>query len=110
MAQREPVSDYIVHIAGLDVRSGDQYRQRCAWCGAILEDVDLSRIAVAIDPDNPDALPAPFPRWAQGALVAVADGGGVKWVVEQGGEHDGPVPPECCANLDDAVTGLIGEV
>lgn len=36
----------VTHIAGLDVQVGRYLRQRCAWCGAMLSDYDLARVAV----------------------------------------------------------------
>lgn len=40
------MGDEVIHIAGIDVRVGNQHRQRCAWCGAVIDDHDLSRLAV----------------------------------------------------------------
>lgn len=51
------------HIAGIDVTVGHQLRQRCAWCGTVLLDYDLTRIAVL---DGDDPRPG---TWAVGALV-----------------------------------------
>lgn len=86
----------IVHIAGLDVTVDDhQHRQRCAWCGAVLFDLDLARVAV---PAGQDTTPS---RWEPGALVAVD--GGMSWVVED--QADSKLPPEACARLPHDITG-----
>lgn len=88
-----------VHIAGLDVQIGAQLRQRCGWCGAVLVDVDLSTIAVAVHPDQPAA--APYPTWKVGSLVLV-DGGLSMSVAHNDGDQ---MPPEACAQLPHDVTG-----
>lgn len=37
-------SDPITHIAGLNLQTGSWVRQRCAWCGVIITEVDLARL------------------------------------------------------------------
>lgn len=76
----------LIHIAGNDVQVGALLRQRCAWCGTILIDYDLTRVAV---PVGQDAEPA---TWPVGDLIAVD--GPVSYVVEH---RDGHVlPSESC--------------
>jgi hypothetical protein len=42
------MSKAVAHIVGMPVVvQGHLCRQRCAWCGAVLVDVDLAQIAVA---------------------------------------------------------------
>lgn len=54
----------MTHIAGYPVRlEGRFLRQRCAWCGIVLLDYDLSTLA-SIDGEGPST-------WATGALVEV---------------------------------------
>lgn len=85
-------SSMIVHIAGLDVTiDGEHQRQRCAWCGAVIIEYTLSRIAVPIGQPGPPAV------WPVGALVAVD--GGMSYVVESE-----KLPPESCSRIDFAVT------
>lgn len=83
-----------IHIAGNDVQVGTQLRQRCAWCGAILVDYDLVRVAVPIGQDPRPAT------WPVGALVEVD--GNASWVVEH--EDGATIPAGACANLDHEVT------
>lgn len=84
----------VIHIAGPDIQVGPQLRQRCAWCGAVLLDYDLERIAV---PVGQDPRPA---TWPAGDLVAVD--GGASWVVDhKDGEE---LPDGACGKLDFAVT------
>lgn len=65
----------ITHIAGQHITIDDRYlRQRCAWCGAILLDYDLERVAAPIGQEGPPAT------WPAGALVTVD--GGASWTVE----------------------------
>lgn len=81
--------DSVVHIAGPDIRIGEHLRQRCAWCGTVLVDYDLTRIAVPIGQD-----PTPG-TWPVGGLVEVD--GGVSWTVAH---QDGqPLPPNACDQL-----------
>lgn len=84
----------VVHIAGPNVTVGPLTRQRCAWCGALLLDYDLDRIAVPAGQD-----PAPG-MWPVGALVWVD--GHVAAIVDHAGGN--VLPSEACARLDPAVT------
>jgi hypothetical protein len=84
----------VIHIAGMQVQVGQLLRQRCSWCGAVLADYDLTRIAV---PEGQDPTPA---LWETGVLVAVD--GGASWVVPHTDGAD--LPPQACAALDPAVT------
>ena len=89
----------VVHIAGPDVQVGVQLRQRCAWCGALLLDYALDRIAV---PVAQAALPGGDrpATWPVGDLVAVD--GSAQYVVPHA---DGAqLPDGACARLDTAVT------
>lgn len=84
----------LVHIAGPDIRVDARLRQRCAWCGTVLLDYALDRIAV---PAGQDPTPA---TWPVGDLVAVD--GHASWIVAH---VDGqPLPDGACAKLDPEVT------
>jgi hypothetical protein len=87
----------MIHIVGNDVRVNHLLRQRCAWCGAVLVDYDLTRVAV---PFGQDPTPA---TWPIGGLVEID--GNASWVVD----HDDrqPLPPNACTNLDASVTGSV---
>ncbi len=75
----------VTHIAAPQITISDRYlRQRCGWCGEILAEYDLTRIAV---PVGQDPTPA---SWPVGALVTVD--GGASWTVE--GER---LPNDACA-------------
>lgn len=84
----------VVHIAGSDITVGTRMRQRCAWCGALLLDYDLSRMAVPVGVD-----PRP-PKWTAGNLVCV-DGNLQDEVAHVDGEA---LPPAACAVLDPEIT------
>lgn len=84
----------IVHIAGNDVQVGPYLRQRCAWCGAVLVDYDLTLVAV---PEGQDPRPA---TWPVGGLVEV-DGHVSSTVPHEDGKQ---LPENACAQLDPAVT------
>lgn len=80
------------HIAGLEVTISDRFlRQRCAWCGAMLIDYDLTRIAVPIGQD-----PKPS-TWPPGALVEVD--GPVAYTVDAG-----RLPDNACAAVHPELT------
>lgn len=73
------------HIAGQHVTINDRYlRQRCAWCGHILLDYDLHRVAVPTGQEGPPAT------WPVGALVTVD--GGASWTTEVD-----KLPDDACA-------------
>lgn len=59
-----------IHIAGFPVRIGALRRQRCAWCDAVLIDMDLRLIAV---PEGQEIEPR---FWETGELVQVESDGG----------------------------------
>lgn len=84
----------VVHIAGPHVQVGIQLRQRCGWCGALLLDYALDRIAV---PAGQDRTPA---TWPAGELVEVD--GSATWLVPH--EDGQPLPANACAQLAAEVT------
>jgi hypothetical protein len=49
----------ITHIAGPDItidgEFGQYLRQRCGWCGAVLLEYELARVAVPVDQPGPPA-------------------------------------------------------
>lgn len=84
----------ITHIAGLRIETGrGLVRQRCAWCGAVLVDEDLTR--VAFEADDPDKTIA---TWQPGAQVHVD--GDASWVHAE----EAQLPDDSCAVLDPDVT------
>ena len=38
----------MIHLAGPAITCGSHRRQRCSWCGTIIEDVDLANISMPI--------------------------------------------------------------
>ncbi len=84
----------ITHIAGAQVQAGARLRQRCSWCGAVLCDYGLTRIAV---PEGQDPTPG---MWETGRLVEVD--GNASWIVEH--EEGAELPANACARFDDEVT------
>lgn len=95
----------VVHIAGGPLQVGAQLRQRCGWCGAVLIDSDLSRMAMPIPEGKTeeqaradgDLRPA---TWEPGALVAVE--GNHQYVVPH--EDNTRLPADACGQLAHAVT------
>lgn len=84
----------ITHIAGLVVHlDGQRLRQRCAWCGAVLIDEDLSRVQV-IEGSGP------FPTFETGELIEVD---GNAYVQLNAADHP-KLPANACGRLDPEVT------
>jgi hypothetical protein len=83
----------IVHIAGACmVMFGIFMRQRCDWCGLILLEYDLRRLAFRTDDPNP------YPsNWEPGSLVRVD--GHMSASIENPMRINGDLqlPPDCCA-------------
>jgi hypothetical protein len=77
----------VTHIAGPDIQVGSLLRQRCAWCGVIMTDYDLTRVMV---PEGQDPRPA---TWAQGVLVRRD---GCAWFVVEH-EDGADLPADSCA-------------
>ncbi len=56
----------ITHIAGPDITIDGRYlRQRCAWCGDVLLEYDLERVAVPVGQTGPPVT------WPLGSLVSI---------------------------------------
>lgn len=86
----------ITHVAANEVLiGGRRLRQRCAWCGAVLLDYDLTMIAV---PDGVDPTPS---TWVAGSLVRVS--GTFPKVSASLGTPD-ELPADACGRIDDEVT------
>lgn len=92
-----------IHFAGHPVRVGSRCRQRCAWCGFVIEDLDLRDVMV---PSRADGSPGEGPTpWTSGALVAVSRDGSFRSVVAH--EDGAPLPSETCFDeANDADTKL----
>lgn len=82
----------VTHIAGAQmVMFGRYLRQRCEWCGIILLEYDLARVAV---PEGTDPMPA---MWTPMALVRV-DGHISAEIVNPAKIEEGiQLPTDCCA-------------
>ena len=85
------------HIAGHVIEVGPYLRQRCGWCGAVLIDVDVRQAMYPTSTPVEDRTPG---TWETGAIVRID--GVMSSVVEH--EDGEPVPDDCCAALDPAVT------
>lgn len=94
------------HIVGpaltMDSRSrGRVLRQRCLWCGALVLEVELERVAVQLPADG--SPPAPIGTWEPGAVVRLeGTNPKISALVEVG--PDDLLPDDTCANLDYEVT------
>lgn len=92
----------LVHIAGPVITVGTLSRQRCAWCGAVIDERDMARTAVAIQPGESEEHAVEGLRRSHWEGLVLVDGG-FKMSVED--PADGKVPPGSCMALDDDVTG-----
>ena len=90
----------IVHLAGPMIQFDTVQRQRCVWCGALIDERDLARMAVQVDPtaseevQREEATRALQLRWE--GFVAV-DG---NWRSSVPEPEDGKAPEESCMRLD----------
>lgn len=100
---------HLVHLAGTPVRVGSVIRQRCAWCGAVIDEIDIDRVAVhSTDPVRfVDDDGNPLLRWD--GLVAIEQhderaviGSTAKWKVEPPDDHD--IPEDSCMALPNEAT------
>jgi hypothetical protein len=93
----------LVHLAAQAIRVGHVIRQRCAWCGALIDEHDLSTgslfpVGWQVNPDG-----TPVNRWDGLVLVDVTEGlGTLRWAVPT--PADGEMPEDSCMALDPAVT------
>jgi hypothetical protein len=93
----EPAEPDIVHLAAPHVIIDGRYlRQRCLWCGAILIDYDLSRLAYQTTTPEEQRQPA---TWAPGTNIGMTSGG---HSFDMG--RPDRLPERSCAYLDPAVT------
>jgi len=100
----------VVHIIGIDVTmDGHLRRQRCAWCGQLLVDEDLSRMSWTLNEDGTD--PGPPGAWPVGELVEIVgdrrnEPGEVLGFRGMRVLDPRPdvMPDNCCAWLDPEVT------
>lgn len=80
---------------------GKVLRQRCLWCGALVLEVELDRVAVPLPKDG--SPPEPIATWEPGAVVEISgDNPKVSALIEVGPED--MLPENACANIDYEVT------
>lgn len=91
----------IIHFPAQMMRFGSVCRQRCAWCGALIQERDLDRIALRETERDPERRGKPLEAeevgWWSG-LVAVSGTNPVMlWAVEE--PSDGLAPERSCMRL-----------
>jgi hypothetical protein len=94
--------DEIIHFPGPVVSFQSIYRQRCSWCGALIQEYDLQRISIQEDgrPEDLRGKPLDPDRelswWSE--LVAISGTNPVsKWTVPI--PTDGKAPDRSCMVL-----------
>lgn len=86
----------IIHFAGQDMTFGTIQRQRCLWCGALIDERDFSRMATQIQPgESEEQAVEAMRRTRWSGLVAVD--GGARWAVDD--PEDGKAPDRSCMVL-----------
>lgn len=86
----------IVHFAGESLTFGTVQRQRCLWCGALIDERDFSRMATQIQPgESEEQAVEAMHRTHWSGLVAID--GNVRWAVDD--PEDGKAPPRSCMEL-----------
>jgi len=94
--------DDMAHLTGPHLAYGSVVRQRCAWCGASLVDVDIATIAVHPPPEDPDDPFSWVSCWPVDRWLHRNDG--VSTLVRTAG---GEVPHNSCMNLLPALPGKV---
>ena len=89
------------HVVGISVETRGIRRQRCAWCGALLQEDDLSRMAWALNEDGSD--PGPPSEWPVAEILRI-DGNVLRVVPKDEWPEEGKVPLDCCLRIDPQVT------
>lgn len=92
----------IVHVAGPTLTYDTVRRQRCLWCGALIDEYDLSRIARPLEPDEDPDNPKPWEPGHWEGLVAVD--GNMRWSIDE--PPDGKAPERSCMRLLPAFDAL----
>ena len=92
----------MIHLAAHEVHSPRCIRQRCAWCGAILLELDIAGTEAALPPGES----LTFRFWPPGYFVEHLEGEGFDSLrVIESYRQGWRVPPqESCLALDPAVT------
>lgn len=80
----------VAHLPGLAISVGPLQRQRCAWCGVILQDYDLRYVGVPVD------QPGPPPHWPVDEWIETD--GTYTGVVE--GLDDDQYPENACLTVE----------
>lgn len=86
----------IVHLAGPQIEYDGVQRQRCCWCGAVIEEKPLERMAVAIQPGESAEHAAEGLRRARWEGWVAIDGG-MRWAVDE--PADAKAPERSCMRL-----------
>lgn len=93
----------VIHVAGPTITVGSIRRQRCQWCGALIQEYDLARLSRPLEPGEDPESPEPWEpgRWT--GLVAIS---GTFPVMSRAvpEPEDGKVPEGSCMALDEEVT------
>lgn len=95
--EQDPEPMAVVHIASPAIVIDGRVRQRCGWCGAVIDDTVVANTAVFGPVSDRDSR---YPTWPAGAYVAISEGMG-EWTVTP---PQLGLPPGCCAALDPAIT------
>lgn len=101
-----PRAQVVIHLAGYHVVLGGRLRQRCAWCGALLVDVELS--AEVIGELTPTAMGSGWWMKAHGVVPAgvfVRQRRNGSWTEHRWSSAE-PMPASACALVADEITAL----
>jgi hypothetical protein len=102
----QSASHEIIHLAGPVITFGPVQRQRCAWCGAVIEEWNIERVGMLEADRPPERQGEPvehdeLPRWE--GLVAID--GCARWRVDEPEDHE--APERSCFVLLPSETGAI---
>lgn len=95
------MSDEIIHFAGESMAFGTIRRQRCLWCGALIDEKDIAAIAIADDESRGERQGKPL-EWDElghwSGLVAVS-GTNPRLLRAVDDPPDGKAPDRSCMML-----------
>lgn len=91
----------LIHIVGHHVEVDGVRRQRCLWCGALIDERDFKRMSVQIQEGQTPEEAAQSMRDSHWVGLVAVDGN-VKWSVDD--PPDGKIPVNSCMNLEESVT------
>ena len=104
MVLRDAGIGTVTHLAAMSVTVDGYLRQRCAWCGWLLIDQDMTRVRALDGAAERAGWPRGALGWMPGTLVEVTGGNPTVTRVVVVPADGIKVPESCCTRLPPEVT------